>query len=152
MTSTRVNSFSDLIPNRATGYVLQDQSLFNGTFVNPSQSFAAGALVTTVSDLAKWDAALYTEKILRRSTLELMWMPTRLNNKSLTDYGPGWGIRETPFHKWVPHNGGIVGFSSHFRHGLDDGLTVIVVANQSGRDVYTEEIAGDIALLFQGKN
>jgi CubicO group peptidase (beta-lactamase class C family) len=152
MAATRVNSYSDLIPGRAAGYVLRESTIFNGIFVNPSQPFAAGALVTSVSDLAKWDAALYTEKLLQRSTLESMWAPTKLNDNSLTNYGLGWGIRETPGRKWVQHNGGIIGFSSHMRRGLDDGLTVIVLANQSGRGVYAEEIAGDIAVFFQGKN
>ena len=152
MAATRVNSYSDLIPGRATGYVLRESTIFNGIFVNPSQPFAAGALVTSVSDLAKWDTVLYTEKLLQRSTLESMWTPTKLNDNSLTNYGLGWGIRETPGRKWVQHNGGIIGFSSHMRRGLDDGLTVIVLANQSGRGIHTEEIAGDIAVFFQGKN
>jgi CubicO group peptidase (beta-lactamase class C family) len=47
MTSTRVNDFSELIPRRATGYVLRDGAIRNGLFVNPSQPFAAGALVTS---------------------------------------------------------------------------------------------------------
>ena len=35
------------------------------------QPFAAGALVSTVEDVAKWDAALYGEQLLKKSTLKV---------------------------------------------------------------------------------
>ena len=36
------------------------------------------ALYFSILDLAKWDAALYTEKLLKRSSLEQMWTPVKL--------------------------------------------------------------------------
>lgn len=139
MADTRVNDFSDIIPRRAAGYVLREGRIRNGVFVNPSQPYAAGALVTSASDLAKWDAALYTDKIVKQSTLQQMWTTADLG--PLSNYGLGWGIRERQGRRWVQHNGGIIGFSTHMRRYLDRGLTIIVLANLSGRAIYAEEIA-----------
>ena len=149
MTDTRVNSFSDLIPRRATGYVLQPDGVANGIFVDPSQPFAAGALVTSVMDLARWDAALYSDKIVKQSTLQLMWTPAKLGNGTMLNYGLGWGIQERGGRKHIQHNGGIIGFSSHMRRYLNDGLTIIVLGNLSGRGIIAEEVAEQIAALYQ---
>ncbi|HTG43052.1 MAG TPA: serine hydrolase domain-containing protein [Verrucomicrobiae bacterium] len=148
MARTRVNS-SDFIPGRATGYVLGDGKVKKGTFVNPTQPFAAGALITTVTDLAKWDAALYTDKILKQSTLQKMWKSATLNDGTVLNYGFGWGTREWQGRRYVQHNGGIIGFSSHMRRGLDDGLTIIVLANLSGRAIYAEEIAQGLLPFYR---
>jgi D-alanyl-D-alanine carboxypeptidase len=148
MTDTRVNSFADLIPRRAAGYVLRDDGIGNALFVNPSQPFSAGALVTSVADLARWDAALYGDGIVRQSTLRQMWTRAALNDGSPTNYGLGWGIQELGGRKWIQHNGGIIGFSSHMRRGLDDGLTLIVLANLSGRGIYAEQIAEGVVTFL----
>ena len=116
--------------------------------MDPSQPFAAGALVTSASDLARWDAALYTEKIVKQSTLRQMWTTADLG--PLSNYGLGWGTRQRQGRRWVQHNGGIIGFSTHMRRYLDSGVTIIVLANLSGRAIYAEEIAGGLAPFYLG--
>ena len=62
MTSTRIISEADIVPNRSAGYRLVNGELKNQEWVAPSLNTTAdGALYTNVLDLAKWDAALYTE-------------------------------------------------------------------------------------------
>src|ERR1043166_2655229 len=71
MNDTRVISLSAIITNRASGYLWENGELRNGRFIAPTiLAYAGGGLRSTVLDLAKWDAALYTEKILKRSTLD----------------------------------------------------------------------------------
>ena len=57
---------------------------------------ADGALYFNILDLAKWDAALYTEKLLKRSSLDQMWTPVKLNDgKPNSDhYGFAWFIND----------------------------------------------------------
>ena len=57
MAHTRANDLRAIIPNRAQGYEWNGKELRNGEYVSPSQPFAAGMLVSNVSDLVKWDAA-----------------------------------------------------------------------------------------------
>lgn len=151
MTRTRVNSSSALIPGRATGYVSRGGKARKGVFVNPSQPFAAGALITSAADLAKWDAVLDTEKILKQSTLRQMWKSATLNDGTVLNYGLGWGTGESKGRRYIQHNGGIIGFSTHMRRGLDDGLTIIVLANLSGRGIYAEQIAQGLLPFYEAE-
>ncbi|MEZ4954953.1 MAG: serine hydrolase domain-containing protein [Saprospiraceae bacterium] len=73
MNETGPIDYTKLITNRASGYNFENGEFLNSEQLDPVGEFASGGLMSTVLDLAKWDAALYTEKLLKRSTLELMW-------------------------------------------------------------------------------
>ena len=155
MHDTRVISLSDIITNRAAGYVWENDQLKNGRFIAPTiVSYAGGGLCSTVLDLAKWDAALYTEKILRRSSLQQMWTPAKLNDGSSVNYGLGWVINNVRGHRLVSHAGSLVtGFTSIFARFLDDNLTVIILSNQQAanlRAIAMHVAANYIAELRQG--
>src|SRR5262249_48295059 len=77
MSATPVNEGDTVLPQRAAGYEWGAAILHNAPWISMTQPYAAGALVSSVVDLARWDAALYTEKLLRRSSLERMWTPAR---------------------------------------------------------------------------
>ena len=129
MHTARVNHQFALITNRATGYEVRTNILFRAEFVSPTQPFSAGALVGTVLDLAKWDAALYTDKLLPTSEREEMWARTKLSDGQTAPYGYGWQIGDIRGHRFVGHGGGIHGFTSYILRLLDDKLTVIVLIN-----------------------
>lgn len=81
MSTARVISEADIVRNRADGYRLIDGKLKNQEWVSPRLNTTAdGSLYLTVLDLAKWDAALYTERVLRRASLDEMWSPATLRN------------------------------------------------------------------------
>ncbi len=143
MTSTRVNNFKDVMPNRASGYEWSGAGFKNADFLSMTQPGGAGVLVSTVLDMAKWDAALNSEKLLKRTGLQKMWTPFKLNDGSLSNYGFGWEINNSPGHRGVSHGGGIPGFTTKIRRMLDDRLTVIVFTNSgSGRpDAIAQKIA-----------
>ena len=106
MTTTRIMSEADIIPNRSSGYRLVKGELKNQEYVSPTLNTTAdGSLYFTVLDLAKWDAALYTEKLLKRSSLEQMWTPVKLNNGKTYDYGFGWSLDQIHGHKIIEHGG-----------------------------------------------
>jgi hypothetical protein len=129
MTQTRVNELQAIISNRAQGYHWDGKELKNGDYVSPTQPFAAGMLVSNVSDLLKWDAALGKPVLLEASSLESMWTPTRLGKGEEAGYGFGWEIAKVNGHRLVSHGGGIPGFSTQLSRFVDDKLTVIVLTN-----------------------
>ena len=92
---------------------------------------ADGALYLTVYDMAKWDAALYTDKLLKRSTLEQMWTPVKLSNGKTHPYGFGWMLGEVRGHRIIEHSGSWQGFKAQITRYVDDKLTVIVFVNQA---------------------
>jgi D-alanyl-D-alanine carboxypeptidase len=129
MTHTRINDLHAVIPNRAQGYTWNGKELRNGEYTSPSQPFSAGMLVSSVSDMLKWDTALDSETLLTNPILERMWTPTPLKKGEPAGYGFGWQIDKVNGHRRVSHGGGIPGFSTEISRFVDDKLTVIVLAN-----------------------
>jgi CubicO group peptidase (beta-lactamase class C family) len=137
MATTRVMSEADIVPNRAAGYRLVKGELKNQEWVSSTLNTTAdGALYFSILDLAKWDAALYTEKLLHRSSFEQMWIPAKLLNGQPNpgNYGFGWRILEKNGHRVLDHGGAWQGFEVHISRYVDDKLTVVVLTNLADAD------------------
>lgn len=132
MTASRHNNMRDIIRGRAQGYAWENGALRNCEYLSPTQPFSAGALVSSVLDLAKWDAALYTDKLLKQASLAQMWTPTKLNDGKTENYGFGWATDVYRTRKRIAHGGGIQGFSTYIARFIDDKVTVIVLTNREG--------------------
>ena len=66
MTSTRTTTITDIVPHRANGYQQRNNRMINAEnwiAVRPS-----GAFLSTVLDLAKWDALLYSDSLVTPSS------------------------------------------------------------------------------------
>lgn len=149
MTTTRIMNEADIIPNRAAGYRLVKGELKNQEWVAPSLNTTAdGSLYFSILDLAKWDAALYTEKLVKKSTLEQMWTPVLLKNgqPNSDKYGLGWGTDQIRGHRIVEHGGSWQGFNTHITRYVDDELTVVVLSNLEGS--HPGEIAHGVAGIY----
>jgi CubicO group peptidase (beta-lactamase class C family) len=132
MTSTRLISDSDIIPNRSAGYEIHDGQLKNQEWVSPTfNSTADGTLYFNVVDLAKWDAALYTTQLLKQSSLDRIWTVYPLNDgkPNPAGYGFAWFIGEQNHHKRIEHGGAWQGFTCDISRYPDDSLTVVVLTN-----------------------
>jgi CubicO group peptidase (beta-lactamase class C family) len=133
MTRTRRRSLVDLIPDRADTYDFRDGKLRHAIHLNPTMwDNPDGGLVSTVADLATWDGALSTERILKRSSLELMWSPAKLDDGDTAPYGFGWQLWNLRGHRFVCHAGGRPGVSAFTVRYVDDGLTVVALCNVGG--------------------
>jgi CubicO group peptidase (beta-lactamase class C family) len=130
MTTARIISEEDIVTNRAAGYRIVKNELKNQNWVSPSLNTTAdGALYLTVYDMIKWDAALDTEKLIKKSSLEQMWTPVKLNNGTTHPYGFGWALREIRGHRIIEHGGAWQGFKSQIARFVNDRLTIVVFAN-----------------------
>ncbi len=148
MNATRNTDTRPIVPNRASGYEWVNNKFENRPVLLPFVGFSAGSILSTVEDMAKWDAALYTEKLLKKSTLEQMWTPAKTNDGALAsfDYGFGWFIDNYHGHRLVQHTGGTPGFSSAIYRFTDDKLTIIILSNHSDR--LLDHLAIDIAGIY----
>jgi CubicO group peptidase (beta-lactamase class C family) len=127
MNATRTTNMTEIVQNRAGGYVWSKDKLQNASIyfaLRPS-----GAFLSSVLDLAKWDAVLCTDRILKQSTRDQMWAPVKLNNGATSPYGFGWVLGTVGGHRLVHHGGSLPGFRSEFARFVDDKLTVVVLAN-----------------------
>ena len=139
MTTARAISEVDIIPNRASGYILADGELKNQAWISPTlNTFADGALYLSIYDMAQWDAALYGNKLLKNPTsFDEMWSPARLNNNTTYPYGFGWKLAETiNGMRIVYHAGAWQGFRSMIIRVPDAKLTVVFFANLNHQKVH----------------
>jgi len=152
MSNTRVFSHFDIIPNRASGYNHFGDVPVNGlTFTPAIMESAAGGLVSTVEDMAKWEIALEAGTILKPSTLAQMAVPIKLKNDSTvkendgTRHGLGWDLPTWQGHRVMVHGGDqVTGFTAIFSRFIDDKVAVIILTNLMPLDIgaLTKGVAG----------
>jgi len=151
MSRTRIISEEDIIPRRAAGYRLVKGGLKNQEWVSPSlNSTADGALYFTVEDLQKWDAALYTEKLLKKASLDRMWTVEKLNNgqPNKANYGFAWEINNVNGHRVIEHGGAWQGFTTYIARYVDDRLTVVALTNLDSGHANPKKITTGVAALY----
>lgn len=148
MTATRTTTISELVPLRARGYVWKTDRYQNAAeylALRPS-----GAFLSTVVDLAKWDAELYQNRLLTQTTRDQMWKPVKLTGGEFSGYGFGWQLDSMDGHWRVHHGGTLPGFRAEMARFPNDSLTVIVLTNaDSGAPAAIAE--GIAKLYFGGK-
>jgi CubicO group peptidase (beta-lactamase class C family) len=118
-----------ITPRRAYGYVRGRKRFHNARLDAMSWSHAAGALGSTLDDLAKWDRAIRSNRLVSSEALETMLTPTTMNDGSVFPYGFGWGVADYEGRRAYHHTGGISGFGAHMLHFRDENLTTIVLSN-----------------------
>jgi len=147
MSSTRLISEADIVPNRSSGYETKGDKIQNQSWVSPTfNSTADGALYFNVLDLAKWDAALYGTKLLKQASLDQTWTVFSLNDgkPNSANYGFGWEITSVNGHKQIDHGGAWQGFRCHILRYPDDSVSVVVLANSDSAspEQFAHVIAG----------
>lgn len=144
MTATRTTTVTDLVPHRARGYTWRDSA-----YVNAPEYLAlrpSGAFLSTVLDLAKWDAALYGDRVLTTASRQAMWTPTPLTDGKTSGYGFGWTLDSLDGRWHVHHGGSLPGFRAELARFPNDSLTVIVLTNAD--DARPDQIATGIARIY----
>ncbi len=127
-----------IIPNRAAGYE-QTNHVWINRASDLTEVFSAGAIASTVGDLAKWNAALDGDRLLNAASKAQMWTPVKLNDGKTRKYGFGWNVDAVEGHKNIGHGGSTSGFSASIQRFPDDRLAVIILT------ITDEEIATTLA-------
>ncbi|MGH1365708.1 MAG: serine hydrolase domain-containing protein [Calditrichia bacterium] len=117
------------VNNRALGHTID-----NGTaMVNDQSRFSAvlgdGGIYTSVEELALWDAAQYSDKLLSADSRHRMTTP------EIDVYGYGLRIDEYKGQKRVHHTGSTRGFRNVMQRFPEQKLTIIILTNRSEPDV-----------------
>jgi CubicO group peptidase (beta-lactamase class C family) len=148
MRTARVNSDTDIVPNRTAGYYFVNDTLKNPEWVSPSiNGMADCCLSFTVLDLAHWAIGLNHGKVIGRPGLEMSWTPVQLNNGGTYPYGFGWNILEQRGYRRIGHSGAWRGCHATIQRYPEFDLTVIVLLNLGQAN--SEGIAVGIAGLLE---
>ncbi|MBI3653716.1 MAG: serine hydrolase [Acidobacteria bacterium] len=125
MKNTGYDHSNVVLQNRASGYSVKGKELENAEYLDMSVPGGAGALYSTVEDLYLWDRALYTEKLLKKATLEKIFTPFKSN------YAWGWFVDEQFKHKRITHGGGIDGFNTTIARFVNDDVFIVALSNRT---------------------
>ena len=129
LTTIRYGELESHTPNMATGYTLAKDKVAPAQQIHMSVPHAAGALIGSVEDLAKWNTALHHGKVVRPDLYAKMTAPTVLPDGTTEDYGFGIAPREVRSRKALGHGGGIFGFSTDSIYLPKEDVFVAVFAN-----------------------
>jgi hypothetical protein len=119
-----------------------------------SQVFSAGALLSNVDDMYKWDEVLYHGKLIKLETLQKAFTPFKLSNGTSSEYGYGWFIKNRNGSKSIEHSGGIDGFQSEEIYFPEQDIFIASLynsVNEGGSDMSFMALDNDIATLCLGK-
>ena len=132
MKHTTVSDPDRMIPNRVRGYQLTANGYRNAPVINPTLASGAGNLLSTVDDLARWEAALETGKILKPETMKAFLEPVNLTSGRSSGYSLGWFIKQDQGRPLIEHGGNTVGFSTDIFRIPEENAAVIVLTNAGG--------------------
>jgi hypothetical protein len=138
------------ITKRTPGYTREGDQVRNAQYLSMTQPYAAGSLASTLDDLARWDAALYGETLLKKASLEQAWTPYLLKDGKPTGYGYGWGVSKLRGRRAIEHGGGIFGFSTYTLRLPDERVFVAVLCNSDSPPADPGYLAKKIAALAVG--
>lgn len=118
----------NIIPLRAEGYEWEDEG-HRGRDGSLTDLMGAGSIVSTVTDLIKWNAALNGDTFLKPESKKQIWTQFVFNNGEKSPYGFGWRISDFRGQHLIGHTGQTAGFgAANFRY-TDAGINVIVLTN-----------------------
>ena len=131
------------VAHRAFGHTLA-----NDVWTRTDQSVTSavlgdGGIYSSIDDLARWDAALYDDRLLRRESRELAFAPATDTDEPNVNYGFGWRI--TGDTQW--HSGETRGFRNVIVRDPGRRLTVVILTNRNGPEPYAKAL--EIARLFR---
>ncbi|NZA25472.1 beta-lactamase family protein [Luteimonas sp. SJ-92] len=127
MNDTGYGADPAVVARQVKGYTTNRGFLTAPLPLSMTQPHAAGALVSTVDDLARWNRGLHGGKVLAPATYARMITP--VGEAKANAYGYGiWttSVRGAPA---LQHDGGIAGFSAYLLYVPGAELSVAVLLN-----------------------
>jgi CubicO group peptidase (beta-lactamase class C family) len=141
MTESRYADDAKIIPRRVRGYDRGENGFINAGYLSMTLPYAAGALLSTVDDLAKWQAAVEEGKVVDRKLLDRAWTPYIVAGGRSSNYGFGWAINRHHGLRLIEHAGDIDGFSSYGLAVPEKKIYIAILANRQDPVVRPEDVA-----------
>jgi len=145
LTHTRIETGA--APADVIGYTQERRKVTVSPDYSMRWPYAAGALRTSVDDLALWDQAIVHGKLLKPESWQRMATSYRLHGIRATGYGYGFFIRSIRGKAALEHGGDIGGFSADMMRFPQEEIFIAVLANNDAGDPAPDELAAKIAAL-----
>jgi serine beta-lactamase-like protein LACTB, mitochondrial len=136
MGQTRDDDFFAVIPHRTRWYHKDKSGIVrNAGVLDSSYKIPGGGIISSADDMAKFEAAILGDKLLKRSTRDLMWTSLKTTDGKETGYGLGWGVMDKFGLHILAHTGGQQGTSTAFAVVPSRNAGVVVLCNMDDVDV-----------------
>jgi CubicO group peptidase (beta-lactamase class C family) len=141
MTYTGFDHWKEIVLGKAFPYDLQDQTMVRAEAIDLRIAAGGGALYSNLSDLSKWNDALYSHRILSKEITDMMLTPkVRINETTHYGYGMFLETSERDGRRIVRHyhSGGGPGVRSINAVYPEKRLSIIVLSNVNDRRAFLE--------------
>lgn len=130
MAQTQADDFFAVIPHRTRWYHKDKAGIVrNAGVLDSSYKIPGGGLISSADDMARFEAAILADKLMKRATRDLMWTSLKTDDGKPTGYGMGWGIVDKFGVHILAHTGGQQGTSTAFALVPERRAGVVVLAN-----------------------
>jgi CubicO group peptidase (beta-lactamase class C family) len=143
MEQTRDDDFFTIVAHRTRWYH-KDKSgvVHNAGVLDSSYKIPGGGIISSADDMAHFETAILADKLLKRSTRDLMWTPLKTADGKPTGYALGWGITDMFGVHMAAHSGGQQGTDTAFILVPEQRAGVVVLANMD--NVNSNRLAAEI--------
>jgi len=150
MSTARVITEYDIVPNRSAGYRLEAGEIKNQEWISPVfNTTADGSLYLTMNDFIACDRGLRAHAILKPQSWSQINTPVALKSGKTFPYGFGWEVSESNGKPWYHHGGAWQGFKTYISRYLADDLTIMVLTNLA--DAVPQRFVDGIADILDPK-
>jgi serine beta-lactamase-like protein LACTB, mitochondrial len=124
-----------IIPYRTRFYTRdEDGAIRNADFLDSSYKIPGGGWLSSADDMAQFEVAMLNDRIVTRSTRDLMWTSMKAADGKETGYGMGWGVGNGSGLPDVGHSGGQQGTSTYFLIVPERRAGIVVLINDDKAD------------------
>jgi len=149
MEHTQVDNHFTIIPYRTRFYSKTDSgTVQNADFLDSSYKIPGGGWISSAEDMALFEVAILSDKLIKRSTRDLMWTPLKPADGKPNGYALGWGTSTENGVAFVGHSGGQQGTSTNFMIAPEKKMGVVVLANMD--DVDSGSLAKEMLKILLG--
>lgn len=133
MDQTQVDNRFSIIPYRTRFYQKTESgTVQNADFLDSSYKIPGGGWLSSAEDMARFEVAILNDKLLKRSTRDLMWTPLKPAEGTPNGYALGWATFSKDGIHYAGHSGGQQGTSTDFLIAADQRAAVVVLTNMEG--------------------
>jgi serine beta-lactamase-like protein LACTB, mitochondrial len=135
MVETQADNFFAVVQHRTRWYHKDKSGVVqNAGVLDSSYKIPGGGLISSADDMARFEIAIMTNKLLKPATREVMWTPEKAADGSENGYALGWGTQKKYGLALVEHTGGQQGTSTSIILVPERRAGIVVLANMDNVD------------------
>lgn len=149
MSHTQSDDRFAIIPYRTRFYRKTDSgTVQNADFLDSSYKIPGGGWLSSAEDMGRFEVAILNDRLLKRSTRDLMLTPLKPGDGKANGYALGWGTFYDNGILCAGHGGGQQGTSTDFLIAPEQSVGVVVLTNME--EIPVNQLSREILKILLG--